>query len=236
MHGRKGPSEILEPLGQVFAAENAREQGGIPVRGKVLIGAKVGFRARAGKGGGIRADAVLQGCRQPDAGPDMVGPQVFGQQRAHRAVLGTDIDVGRLDGMFRHDWMVVDDDGKRDALERGIVVGLRIDHREPRIRGFQPVGQRNHRDAQVTDHRQIVGPRNFIDAGDGDFPRAMGHDPLERHRGGHGIRIVIARKQFQQLRKTRTELASGRHDGFPPVDLRYPLPKTFSSSMVAQKD
>ena len=228
MHGRKGPSKILEPLGQVFAAENAREQGGIAVRGEVLVGAEVRFRARAGEGGGIRADAVLQGGRQPDAGPDMVGPQVFGQQRAHRAVLGPDVDVGRFDGVFRHNGMVIDDDGERDALERGIVVGLRIDHREPRVRGFQTVGQRDHGDTQVADHRQIVGPRNFVDAGDGDFPRAMGHDPLERHRGGHGIRIgvdddqpvVIARKQFQQLRKARTELVIGRHDGFPPVEPR----------------
>ena len=54
MHGREGACKVFEPLGEVFAAGYAREQGGVPVSGEILVSAQVDFRARAGKRGGIR--------------------------------------------------------------------------------------------------------------------------------------------------------------------------------------
>ena len=58
MHGREGARKVFEPLGEVFAAGDAREQGGVPVSGEILVSAQVDFRARAGKRGGIRTDTV----------------------------------------------------------------------------------------------------------------------------------------------------------------------------------
>lgn len=65
MHGREGARKVFEPLGEVFAAGDAREQGGVPVSGEILVSAQVDFRARAGKRGGIRTDTVLQGGGKP---------------------------------------------------------------------------------------------------------------------------------------------------------------------------
>ena len=45
MHGREGARKVFEPLGEVFAAGDAREQGGIPVSGEILVSAQVDFRA-----------------------------------------------------------------------------------------------------------------------------------------------------------------------------------------------
>ena len=98
--------------------------------GKKLIGPQVDFRARAGKRGGIRTDAVLQGGGKPDAGPNVVSPQVLREQCAHRAVLGPDVHIGGVHGMLRNSRVMIDDDGKRDARKGGVVMRLRIDHRK----------------------------------------------------------------------------------------------------------
>ena len=130
MHGREGARKIFEPLGEVLAAGDARKQGRIAMSGEVLVSAQVDFRARAGKGGGIRTDAVLQGGGKPDAGPDVVSPQVLREQCAHRAVLGPDVHIGGVHGMLGNSRMMIDNNGKRDTRKGGVVMRLRIDHRE----------------------------------------------------------------------------------------------------------
>ena len=82
--------------------------------GEILVSAQVDFRARAGKRGGIRTDAVLQGGGKPDAGPDVVSPQVLREQCAHRAVLGPDVHIGGVHGMLGNSRMMIDN------MENGI--------------------------------------------------------------------------------------------------------------------
>ncbi|MEI3477810.1 MAG: hypothetical protein V8Q84_00350 [Bilophila sp.] len=125
--------------------------------------------------------------------------------------------------------MVIDDDGKGDTLKSRVVVRLPVHHRKARGLIFEAVGQGQHGDAQIADHRQIVGPGNLVDARYGDFTHPMRHDPFQRHCGRHRVGIgvdddepvFITGKKFLQLHKTRTELAAGRHDasfsGFPRV-------------------
>lgn len=95
MHGREGACKVFEPLGEVFAAGYAREQGGVPVSGEILVSAQVDFRARAGKRGGIRTDTVLRAVAKPGCRAGVVSPQVLREQCAHRTVLGPDVHIGR---------------------------------------------------------------------------------------------------------------------------------------------
>ena len=187
-HGFDGAGEVRQPLGQIFAAQDARHHSRIAEAAEVLVGAQVGLGALASEGAGIRAYAVLKRRGQESSGPDVGAVQILGHHGAHGAVARTYVLKDRL-MRLRGLGMVVDDDGIFHVGKGRAVLRLRIHHGialELFCQGWTPL---HRRDAQMTDHGQIVRPGNLVDVGYGHAAHAGPDEPLQGQGAGQGVRI-----------------------------------------------
>ena len=159
--------------------------------GEPLVGAQVVLAAGALKGRRIRADAVEHG--QARAGAHAQGLEKAGHHGAGGPDAGPDVAENRGADRAREvrQRVVVDDQVIGQAREGLVVRRLGVHHAEAvelsRLFRLPGLG----RDAQVTDHGQIVRPGHFVDAHDVHAVHLVQHEPFERHGRGQGVRVGV---------------------------------------------
>ncbi len=191
--GAEGAREERQPCAQIFAAADAAQKPCIRMAEKPLIRAQILFTAGTLKARGIRANAVEQRGGQKRGGPHAQGLKQAGQYAAGRAHVGADVAECPFGEGCRQirGRMVVNDAAKAQGRKSLTVRGLGIHHGEMVVGGRLFRLPEPGRDAQITDHGQIVRPGHFVDAHDVHAAHLVQHEPLERHSRSQGVRIGI---------------------------------------------